>query len=75
MEPGGTMSGAERTDLDTEGDGFHHKDSIRKDAGHLLHAAEVPHWLPNIPGLLQELELPCTGGNAGCQGGPTGWEA
>lgn len=56
------MPGVARTDLDTEGDGFHHKDAVREDAGHLLHAAEVPHWLPHIPGLFQELELPYTGG-------------
>lgn len=50
-----------RTDLDAEGNGLHHKDSVRKNTGHLLHAAEVSHWLPDIPSLLQEFELACTG--------------
>lgn len=58
---------ARRTNLDTEGDGFHHKDSVREDTGHLLHTAEVSHRLPHIPSLLQELEFACTG-NTGSWG-------
>lgn len=58
---------AGRTDLDTEGDGFHHKDSVGKDTGHLRHAAEVSHGLPHVPSLLQELEFACTG-DTGCWG-------